>query len=68
MNAEESTGPTWFKSSHSGGEGGECVEVALATDAVLVRDSKDEHGPQLSFTPEEWTAFVPFAAKLRAYS
>jgi hypothetical protein len=29
----------WRKSSYSGGNGGECVEVASA-DAVVVRDSK----------------------------
>ncbi|MGW2303654.1 DUF397 domain-containing protein [Streptomyces sp. NPDC001809] len=27
MNATES--PAWFKSSHSGGDGGDCVEVAF---------------------------------------
>jgi hypothetical protein len=25
---------------------------------VQVRDSKDQNGPVLSFTPFEWTAFV----------
>lgn len=52
----------WFKSSYSGGEGGECVEVATAPGTVHVRDSKDKQGPQLSFTPEMWAGFVEFAA------
>ncbi|MFJ4792340.1 MULTISPECIES: DUF397 domain-containing protein [Streptomycetaceae] len=51
----------WFKSSYSSGEGGECVEVAEATSAVLVRDSKDKSGPSLTFSPAAWEAFVEFA-------
>ncbi|MFH8801247.1 DUF397 domain-containing protein [Streptomyces sp. NPDC017936] len=35
------TGPTWFKSSYSGSSGDNCIEVAVRTEAVLVRDSKD---------------------------
>ncbi|NKQ29297.1 DUF397 domain-containing protein, partial [Streptomyces galbus] len=30
----------WFKSSYSGSEGGECVEVARSPQTVHVRDSK----------------------------
>ncbi|MQS11733.1 DUF397 domain-containing protein [Streptomyces kaniharaensis] len=49
----------WRKSSYSGSEGGNCVEVADGiTDIVPVRDSKDPHGPALSFTPEAWQSFV----------
>ncbi|RZQ64395.1 DUF397 domain-containing protein [Amycolatopsis suaedae] len=44
------------KSSFSEG-GGECVEVARI-DGVAVRDSKDENGPTLWFTVQEWAAFV----------
>ncbi|MFD4908879.1 DUF397 domain-containing protein [Kitasatospora purpeofusca] len=51
----------WFKSSYSGAEGGECVEVAEATSTVLVRDSKDKSGPRLTFSPAAWEAFVEFA-------
>ena len=53
---------TWFKSSHSGGDGGECVEVAVGSAAVHVRDTKDRQGPQFSFDRAAWTAFVRFAA------
>ncbi|WP_406088307.1 DUF397 domain-containing protein [Kitasatospora purpeofusca] len=51
----------WRKSTHSSGEGGECVEVAETTAAVLVRDSKDKSGPQLTFSPAAWAAFVAYA-------
>ncbi|MFI9327076.1 DUF397 domain-containing protein [Kitasatospora sp. NPDC052868] len=54
----------WHKSSYSGNEGTACVEVAGTTAAVLVRDSKDKSGPNLTFTPEGWQAFVQFAAAL----
>ena len=34
-----------------------CVEVARG-DVVQVRDSKAPDGSVLSFTPEEWAAFI----------
>jgi hypothetical protein len=50
---------TWRKSSYSGGNGGNCVEVAvLADDSRAVRDSKDPEGPKLVFTPATWRAFA----------
>jgi hypothetical protein len=49
----------WRKSSYSGDNGGNCVEVARnLPGAVAVRDSKDPEGPQLVFTPDEWRAFA----------
>jgi hypothetical protein len=41
----------WRKSSHSGDNGGECVEVATA-GAVLIRDTTDRSGTILAFTAE----------------
>ncbi|MUN35767.1 DUF397 domain-containing protein [Actinomadura litoris] len=38
---------TWRKSTHSTGNGGDCVEVARAPGGVAVRDSKDPGGPRL---------------------
>jgi hypothetical protein len=51
---------TWRKSSFSGANGGNCVEVAQVGDgAVLVRDTKDRgHGPVHRYSPAEWRAFV----------
>ncbi|MFJ6769493.1 DUF397 domain-containing protein [Kitasatospora sp. NPDC091257] len=59
-----STEPAWFKSSHSGTEGGACVEVASTPGTVHVRDSKDKTGPQLAFNPTAWTDFVQLARDL----
>jgi hypothetical protein len=47
----------WRKSSYSGSNGGECVEVASA-EAVMVRDTADRNGPVLAFTAEAWAAFT----------
>lgn len=57
-----STELNWFKSSHSAGDGGECVEVASSGPAVLVRDSKDVNRPHLTVSPAHWVRFVRFAA------
>jgi hypothetical protein len=48
---------TWFKSSYSDDEGGDCVEVALSVD-IHVRDSKASSGPELHVTASAWTAFI----------
>ncbi|MFD5938923.1 DUF397 domain-containing protein, partial [Streptomyces griseus] len=53
----------WFKSSYSdSSNGSECVEVAAASDAVLVRDSKNTQGPRLAVAPAAWAGFVAYAA------
>ena len=50
---------TWHKSTRSGPDGGECVEVAeLSGGRRGVRDSKNPTGPALVFTPGEWDAFI----------
>ncbi|CAG7606001.1 DUF397 domain-containing protein [Actinacidiphila bryophytorum] len=54
----------WHKSSYSSGSSGDCVEVATCPEVVHVRDSKDKEGPQLAFTPTEWSAFVAYARAL----
>ncbi|WP_123462403.1 DUF397 domain-containing protein [Streptomyces sp. CEV 2-1] len=46
-----STEPAWFKSSYSGSGGDNCVEVALHTGAVHVRDSKDTGRPHSPSPP-----------------
>jgi hypothetical protein len=46
----------WRRSTFS--QANACVEVAFIKDCVVVRDSKDQHGPMLLFTTREWEAFV----------
>ncbi|MFJ4837707.1 DUF397 domain-containing protein [Streptomyces sp. NPDC088746] len=55
----------WFKSSYSGGGGGNCVEIAVSPEAVLVRDSKDIQGHVLTVSPRAWSAFAGLAARSR---
>ncbi|GIG91854.1 DUF397 domain-containing protein [Plantactinospora endophytica] len=57
MRPDEST-LTWRKSSRSGGEGGNCVEVARLAAGVAVRDSKNTAGPVLRFAPTAWVSFL----------
>ncbi|MQY11228.1 hypothetical protein SRB5_13430 [Streptomyces sp. RB5] len=50
--------PSWKKSTHSGNQGGDCVEVSAHAAHIHVRDTKNRTGPSLTFTPAEWEAFV----------
>ncbi|MFC6079973.1 DUF397 domain-containing protein [Sphaerisporangium aureirubrum] len=53
------TGALWRKSSRSGDDGGECVEVAVNLPmAVAVRDSKNPGGAVLHCGHGEWRAFL----------
>ncbi|MBQ0825984.1 DUF397 domain-containing protein [Streptomyces tagetis] len=63
MNTEQSARLNWFKSSYSGDEGGECVEVAAGDLAIRVRDSKERGGPLLAFTRSAWSGFVADLAR-----
>ncbi|WP_326808230.1 DUF397 domain-containing protein [Streptomyces sp. NBC_01775] len=54
---------SWFKSSYSGSDGGNCVEVARAAHAVHVRDSKEQRGPVLSVPPRQWATFIESVAR-----
>ncbi|MGW0213988.1 DUF397 domain-containing protein [Micromonospora chokoriensis] len=56
------TGARWRKSTRSGGNGGDCVEVAdNLPGVVLVRDTKDRDGATLAVSPEAWRCFVALA-------
>ena len=48
---------SWRKSSFSGSQGGNCVEVAGNDGMILVRDTKD-HGHVHRFTLAPWREFV----------
>jgi predicted secreted Zn-dependent protease len=47
---------TWRRTSFC--QGGECVEVAIHDEMILVRDSKDLAQAPLQYTQEEWRAFI----------
>ena len=56
MNLREAA---WKKSSRSGGNGGDCVEVATnLPNIVAIRDSKHKNGPALVFTRDDWRTFL----------
>ncbi|MEV7773340.1 DUF397 domain-containing protein [Kitasatospora sp. NPDC086791] len=49
----------WRKSSYSGDNGGNCIEVAPGFPGLVpVRDSKDPQGPVLVFPDSSWGAFI----------
>ncbi|SFA84935.1 protein of unknown function [Amycolatopsis marina] len=53
--------PAWRKSSFSDGgseDQSNCVEVAVTSAAVGVRDSKSPATPALTFTPASWSRFL----------
>ena len=47
----------WHTSSYSG-SGANCVEVAMGSDSVAVRDSKNVVGPVLAFPADTWHKFL----------
>lgn len=57
MNVDYS-GARWRKSSRSGGQGGQCVEVADLGTVVGFRDSKNPDGPRLVFSRREMAGFA----------
>jgi hypothetical protein len=51
-------GRHWRKSSYSGNGGNDCVEVGTCADGVAVRDTKNQNGPMLTFSPAAWQGFA----------
>jgi Domain of unknown function (DUF397) len=49
---------SWRKSSYSGSNGGNCIEVQAVPNVIKVRDSKDADGPRLAFRHDVWAAFA----------
>ncbi|MDL2082267.1 DUF397 domain-containing protein [Streptomyces sp. GXMU-J15] len=62
MNSD-TTGLAWFKSSYSGTQGDDCVEIAIAEQAVHVRDSKDVSRTTFAVGREGWVPFVRYVAE-----
>lgn len=55
----EDTQLRWFKSTYSGPDGGDCVEVAVDAYAVYIRDSKTTgDSPVLRVRRDKWSVFV----------
>ncbi|MEO3750691.1 DUF397 domain-containing protein [Streptomyces sp. B6B3] len=56
----------WRTSSHSNGNGGNCVEVADGVPGLVpVRDSKDRAGSILLIRDSAWSPFLNFLAEER---
>ncbi|MCU4746512.1 MULTISPECIES: DUF397 domain-containing protein [unclassified Streptomyces] len=51
----------WFKSSYSGTQGDDCIEIAITERAVFVRDSKDASRKSFAVSREGWASFARFA-------
>ena len=47
---------TWRRASFC--DNSSCVEVANGNNFVAMRDSKVKGGPMLSYTRQEWAAFI----------
>ena len=59
MREYELSNARWRKSSHSDGNGGECVEVAAGLPGVVpVRDSKVDGGPVVVVGSAAWAEFI----------
>ncbi|WP_326836222.1 DUF397 domain-containing protein [Amycolatopsis rhabdoformis] len=52
----------WIKASYSS-SGGQCVEAAVLSMAVGVRDTKARETGHLTVTPAAWVAFTEAVAK-----
>jgi hypothetical protein len=48
----------WFKTSYSGAQEPNCIEARFTTGGIDIRDSKDPHGPILSFDANRWARFL----------
>ncbi|WP_314247813.1 DUF397 domain-containing protein [Streptomyces sp. DSM 40907] len=54
---------SWIKSSHSSGDGDQCVEVAHGATQVHVRDSKVQDGPVLDLAAASWAALTGWVSR-----
>ncbi|MEU3373298.1 DUF397 domain-containing protein [Streptomyces sp. NPDC006711] len=59
-----SEAPNWHKSSYSGGNTNDCVEIADNQPRVLVRDTKDHSMGILTPSRAAWQSFVGYAKRI----
>lgn len=52
------TEPIWRKSSYSGSQGDNCVEVGSAAATVSVRDTKNRPAGMITVSAETWARFI----------
>ncbi|MBO1334835.1 DUF397 domain-containing protein [Streptomyces sp. VRA16 Mangrove soil] len=59
-NASDQPTTTWRKSTYSGGDSGQCLEVddTARPTHIPVRDSKNPTGATVTFGDTAWTAFI----------
>ncbi|MGK5533567.1 DUF397 domain-containing protein [Streptomyces sp. URMC 129] len=63
MTVHDLSAARWRKSSYSGGNNGDCVEVADGVPGVVpVRDSKVPGGPALVIPVASWSSFIAAGA------
>ncbi|MBI1758315.1 MAG: DUF397 domain-containing protein [Actinobacteria bacterium] len=62
MSIEAGEAPQWIKATRSGNNMN-CVEMRRDGDVIEVRDSKDQAGPVLRYTPAEFAAWLDGAKK-----
>ena len=48
--------PQWRMANRC--DGGQCVEIGVLNDTVLIRNSADQDGGRLSLSRDEWQEFV----------
>jgi hypothetical protein len=58
MSTVDTSALRWWKSSRSGGQGGDCVEVAGDGVRWYVRDSKEPDGGLLTVSGTAWQSFL----------
>ncbi|MFI0260251.1 DUF397 domain-containing protein [Streptomyces sp. NPDC017056] len=67
MDRQVASEAKWLKSSYSGANGGNCIEVARGFPGVVpVRDSKVPDGPYLMVPAAAWSAFAGLAKTMAA--
>lgn len=61
LDTESSTDTPWRTAAKSGG--GNCIQVMRRNDVIMIADSKDPRGPILSYTLQEFDAFLDGAKR-----